>query len=96
MPVSRLIGRIPLIGSRLRRMVPVANYEGELPLDERQRLEWAVLDTFDWLSPRFDHPQTPATVRRWLQAAGANDIEVVRAGHLVGRGTVSAGGGGLQ
>jgi hypothetical protein len=38
--------------------------------------EWAVLDTFDMLAPRYDSPQTPATVQRWFTAAGLTDIQV--------------------
>ena len=85
LPVSQALGRIPVIGGQLKRIVPVANYSGELPLDEDQVREWAVLDTFDWLSPAFDNPQTPSTVRGWLDAAHLENVEVLKAGHLVGR-----------
>jgi 2-polyprenyl-3-methyl-5-hydroxy-6-metoxy-1,4-benzoquinol methylase len=87
-PISRALGRIPVIGGGLRRMVPVANYVGILPLSDQQHLEWSLLDTFDWYAPAYDNPQTPPTVRRWLEAAGLADIEVLKAGHLVGRGSV--------
>lgn len=43
-------------GRVLARMVPVANYRGVLPLNDSQLREWAILDTFDWLSPRYDRP----------------------------------------
>jgi SAM-dependent methyltransferase len=86
LPVSVTLGKVPVIGRHLRRVVPVANYVGELPLDERQQLEWSLLDTFDWLSPAYDNPQDAATVRRWLERAGLTNIEVLKAGHLVGRG----------
>lgn len=66
----------------------VMNYDGILPLSESQHLEWSLLDTFDMLAPAYDQPQTPATVRRWLESAGLEQIEILRAGHLVGRGTV--------
>lgn len=85
LPVSRGLGRIPLIGSLLKRLVPVANDEGILPLTETQLREWALLDTFDWLSPEYDQPQTAETARKWLQCAGLDNIEVLKAGHLVGR-----------
>ena len=86
LPVSRALARVPFLGNGLKRLVPVANYEGILPLDEKQLLEWALLDTFDWLSPQFDDPQTASTVRRWLEKSGLKDIEILRASHLVGRG----------
>ncbi len=88
LPVSVLLGKIPVLGGRLKRLVPVANHVGVLPLDERQQVEWSLLDTFDWFSPEYDNPQTPATVERWLEEAGMERIEVLKAGHLVGRGAV--------
>ena len=50
-PVSIALGRFPYIGSKLRYAIPVANYEGVFPLTKEQLREWAVLDTFDMLSP---------------------------------------------
>jgi SAM-dependent methyltransferase len=88
LPVSTAIGRVPVVGGALRHLIPVANYAGRLPLSDRQNLEWALLDTFDWLSPQFDNPQTAATVARWFAAAGLTDVEVLKAGHLVGRGAM--------
>jgi hypothetical protein len=92
LPVSRAAAMVPVVGSQLKRVIPVANYYGELPLDDRQQQEWALLDTFDWLSPAFDNPQTPETVTDWLTRAGMQDIAVLKAGHLVGRGTKPAAG----
>ncbi len=90
LPISTLVGKLPLAGKGLRKLLPVANYVGELPLDEKQQLEWSLLDTFDELAPEFDDPQTRATVLRWLHEAGMENIAVFKAGHLVGRGTKSA------
>jgi hypothetical protein len=45
-----------------------------------------VLDTFDWLSPRYDQPQTPATLRSWLEDLDLAAVETLRVGPLVGRG----------
>lgn len=87
LPLSRGVARVPVAGRFLRRVVPVANYDGTLPLDERQLRKWALLDTFDWLSPAFDQPQRASTVQHWLTAAGLEDVEVGKGGHLVGRGT---------
>jgi MoxR-like ATPase len=75
-----------MMGRALRRLVPVANYEGVYPLNDTQLDNWALLDTFDWLSPTYDWPQTANALRRWLEEECFTDIEVVRAGHLVGRG----------
>ena len=84
--LSELVGRLPLFGRGLQRLVPVANYFGVLPLSRQQQIEWSLLDTFDWLSPQFDSPQTPRSVRRWLHAAGLGQIEVIKSHHLIGRG----------
>jgi len=84
--LSVFIGGFPLLGSYLKRLIPVANYVGSLPLNKSQQLDWSLLDTFDWLSPEHDHPQKPATVQRWLEGAGLGNVEVLKAGHLVGRG----------
>ncbi len=86
LPISMLLGQIPLAGSLLKRLVPVANYKGILPLSDQQHQEWALLDTFDWLSPQYDNPQTAATVLELFQQARFEDIAVLKAGHLVGRG----------
>lgn len=86
---SRLVSRVPLLGPGLRRMVPVANYEDEIPLNDKQLEEWALMDTFDWLAPAYDNPQTARTVRRWAEQAGLIDIVVERPGHLVCRGKVA-------
>jgi 2-polyprenyl-3-methyl-5-hydroxy-6-metoxy-1,4-benzoquinol methylase len=88
LPFSRLLGSMPIVGSTLKRLVPVANYYDVLPLSSAQHQEWSLLDTFDWFSPEFDNPQTPQTVKRWMEIAGLTRIEVLKAGHLVGRGRI--------
>lgn len=86
LPLSRLVGLVPRYGSLLRRLLPVACYYGDLPLNERQQREWALLDTFDWLSPDHDNPPTEDEVSEWINKAGLKDIEIIREGHLVTRG----------
>jgi len=87
--ISNTVDHVPMIGKVLRRMVPVASYKDVLPLSANQLQEWALLDTFDWLSPAHDNPQTAATVRCWLERAGLGKIEVLKSWHLVGRGVRS-------
>ena len=48
--------------------------------------EWALLDTFDWLSPAYDNPQTKYNARSYMDQAKLEEIEVLKAGHLVARG----------
>jgi len=85
--LSQLLGRVPLLGRVLKRIVPVADYTGRFPLSEKQLKEWALLDTFDMLAPTYDNPQSAATVRQWFDEAGLVDVEVGHWSHLVGRGT---------
>jgi SAM-dependent methyltransferase len=92
-PFSLALGRVPGIGRRLRHALPVANYEGLLPLTPAQLKEWAVLDTFDMLAPAHDHPQTATTVRAWFEEQGLADIDVGRRGLVVGRGRQPAAEG---
>ncbi len=89
LPISRLVGRTPVLGRKLRWFVPVANYEGIHPLNDQQIREWAVLDTFDMFSPAHDHPQSRETLQRWIAEAGLRNGEVVKTGHLVARGVKS-------
>jgi SAM-dependent methyltransferase len=86
LPISQKLGRTPRVGRLLQRLVPVADYTGIYPLNQRQLEEWALLDTFDMLSPRYDNPQTVATARGWLVEAGFTDVKVFHEGQLVGRG----------
>ncbi len=84
-PISLALGRVPRIGRRLRHALPIANYEGLLPLNASQLKEWAVLDTFDMLAPAHDHPQSAGTLQSWCREARLADIEVFRRGLVVGR-----------
>lgn len=83
--LSQRIGNIPLVGRVLKRAVPVADYTGMYPLTQHQLKEWALLDTFDWLSPEYDQPQQRDDVRRWISSAGFEQTAVVKAGFMVVR-----------
>lgn len=83
--MSQALGRVPLAGRVLKRIVPVVDYTGIYPLSRQQLEEWALLDTFDMLAPAHDKPQSVATVTSWFERAGLNDVEVFHWGHLVGR-----------
>ena len=89
-PISLALGRVPLVGRKLRHAIPIANYEGILPLPPERLKEWAVLDTFDMLAPAHDHPITVATLQQWLDRAGLVDTAAFRDGLVVGRGARAA------
>ena len=87
--VSNAAARVPVLGRGLQRVVPVANFKGILPLSEVQLREWAILDTYDWLSPLHDHPQNATTLTRWANQAKLIDIETSKPDHLVLRARAS-------
>ena len=69
-PLTSTIFRVPFLGPVFSFTIPVANYANERALTHRQRYDWAVLDTFDMLSPQYDQPQTFAEAERALTSAG--------------------------
>ncbi len=76
LPVDTQLARVPKLGRFLTAVVPCWNYTGLFPLSEQQLRDWAVLDTFDALSPRYDLPQTLEAVREWCATAGLADADV--------------------
>jgi hypothetical protein len=74
MPVAflatEMLYRIPLAKRLFKFVIPIANYADEPRLSRRQRYEWAILDTFDMLSPAFDRPQTAPELIGALAQAG--------------------------
>lgn len=66
----------------------VADRSEQLPhVEDAMLKEWAYLDTFDWLSPTYDNPQTLEVFLQWHQQAGLEQIEVHRGYNgLEGRG----------
>lgn len=84
--VSQCFGAVPFFGRILKRLIPVADYTGIYNLSQNQLIEWAILDTFDMLSPRYDNPQTARTLRSLLKKSGIHGIEIFHEGMLVGRG----------
>lgn len=78
-PLARLIRRIPRIGPSLNWKLLIADYSQHLAnADDETLRQWAYLDTFDMLSPRYDNPQTVRTFRRWFREAGLTEIDVGR------------------
>jgi SAM-dependent methyltransferase len=76
LPFDTRLARVPKLGRFLTAAVPCWNYTGLLPLDGDELRAWAVLDTFDALSPRYDSPQTLEAVCSWVEDAGLVDADV--------------------
>ena len=76
LPVDTRLARVPKLGRFLTAVVPCWNYTGLLPLERDELVAWAVLDTFDALSPRYDEAQTLETVQGWVRESGLVDADV--------------------
>jgi ubiquinone/menaquinone biosynthesis C-methylase UbiE/uncharacterized protein YbaR (Trm112 family) len=74
-PITEAVFRIPILRSYFMFAIPVANNVGESALSWRQRYDWAILDTFDMLSPQYDQPQTQRETESSLLAEGIEDIK---------------------
>lgn len=76
-PLARIIRKIPRYGDAINWRLLIADPYPEMPdANDATLKEWALLDTFDMLSPVYDIPQTPATFKRWHEEAGLESIDV--------------------
>ncbi len=80
LPIDTAIRHIPYIGNWIlaQLRVPCWNY---IDLPWAQRREWAILDTFDALSPAFDLPMTQAELRGACELPDAIEIDVFPGGN---------------
>lgn len=86
-PIDNKLQSVRVLRYVAPALVPCWNYTGMLPLSDRQIQEWAVLDTFDALSPMYDSPQTLETLQSWFHEAGLQDIDVRPGGNgILGNG----------
>jgi SAM-dependent methyltransferase len=66
--ISTLLLKVPIIGKFLAQIIPICNYSEQFPTLTKEELkEWAILDTFDMLSPEFDQPQKRSTLKSWIK-----------------------------
>lgn len=73
-PLASLLRRLPRIGPWINWRLLVADYS-HVGVPPAMLKEWAVLNTFDMLAPRFDKPQTLSDVREWLRASNLADAQ---------------------
>jgi SAM-dependent methyltransferase len=76
-PLSRQIRRLPRVGKPINWRLLIGDYSDFIADDDTLR-EWARLDTFDMLAPRYDQPASLATARRWCDELGLDSIDVRR------------------
>ena len=74
-PLTNVLFRLPLAGRFFMFAIPVANYVHERTLSPQQRYDWAILDTFDMLSPQYDQPRTQQEIEDALSAAGVVELK---------------------
>lgn len=81
LPVDTWIKRIPVVGKAISALIPIPgwNYH-DLDLSEEVRLEWAVLDTFDALSARHDHPKRKKEFELACREVGLSEFTVLLEG----------------
>lgn len=77
-PITDVLFRLPLAGKLFKFTIPVANYVHERTLTREQRYQWAILDTFDMLSPQYDQPRTKEEIEQALTTSGIVDIKRLR------------------
>lgn len=82
LPISRFMRkRLKLRYGLVERLMVVANYEGNVPgVDSSNVYDWALLDTFDWLSPTYDNPLKPKEVEATLRSSNMENIINVKKG----------------
>jgi SAM-dependent methyltransferase len=80
LPFDTAIRHIPYVGNWIlaQLRIPCWNY---IDLPWAQRREWAVLDTFDALSPRYDLPMREAELRAAVDLPEACEIDVFAGGN---------------
>jgi uncharacterized protein YbaR (Trm112 family)/ubiquinone/menaquinone biosynthesis C-methylase UbiE len=88
-PISKVIRKIPIIGPSINWRLLVADYSA-LDLDDEMLKEWAYLDSYDMLSPRYDYPKTLKTFKKWFKEANLKEIDVHYGYNgIEGRGTIN-------
>ena len=86
LPVDTLIKRVPVLGNYVGAVIPCWNYF-YTDLSREQKVQWAIMDTFDALAPKFDIPVTIDEVREWFHRGGYREFEVREGGNgVVGNG----------
>ena len=82
-PIDNRLQQVRVLRYVVPAIVPCWNYTGMLPLSDEQIRDWAILDTFDALSPAYDSPQTVETLQSWFEEAGLSSIRVRAGGNGV-------------
>ncbi|MEK7505345.1 MAG: methyltransferase domain-containing protein [Patescibacteria group bacterium] len=74
-PLAKFIHNLPF-GVKINHKLLIAEHFSYKNLSGEMQKEWAVLDTFDWLSPWYELPQTKETVMGWCQNLPLKDVDI--------------------
>ena len=68
--ISTWCQNVPVLGY-MSQFIPISNYSGTYyeELKKTELIEWAIMDTFDMLSPKYDQPQSLNTLSKWFNEA---------------------------
>ena len=85
---TKIIEKMPRIGYLIGSIIPCWNYH-YTNLTDQQKLEWAILDTFDALGCVYDNPVTIKELNNWFKDCNYSEFEVREGGNgVVGNGTL--------
>ena len=74
-PLSKIINKLPY-GRNINWLLFIADYRGMFKLNDSLLKQWAILDTFDMLSPAYDSPQKIETVKEWFKNSELENIDI--------------------
>jgi ubiquinone/menaquinone biosynthesis C-methylase UbiE len=81
LPIDTAIRSIPKVGDKILSIIPIPcwNYLG-YGLTYSQRLQWAILDTFDALAPAYDFPKTKNEIEEMVESQENASVEIFYGG----------------
>lgn len=88
LPIQRMLGRIPLIGLRMERLLPVAPIDTVGLCTREVQRERARLAMCDRLTATYHKPGCATKLTEWLTESGIENPEVFLQNQIVGRGVM--------
>ncbi|MFZ2633568.1 MAG: class I SAM-dependent methyltransferase [Desulfosalsimonadaceae bacterium] len=77
LPVDTVIRKIPKIGFLFAALIPIPCWSiNAAGLSRKQRLEWAIMDTFDALGAAYDIPKTLEEVKGMVESHENEELDV--------------------
>jgi SAM-dependent methyltransferase len=73
-PFTEILFRLPVLGKLFGFLIPIADYTFAREMSLIQRYRATVLDTFDMLSPAYDHPLNYAELSGALSRSGVSQL----------------------